>query len=87
MRGLFGKGTIDAKGPIVYVKNDKGFYGVETDDGKRYEPIGLFSDFKEDGMRAKFKATRLKGPSPHGWGKPIDIFYLERIVKIGKQKP
>ncbi|MCX6088883.1 MAG: hypothetical protein NTX88_00620 [Candidatus Atribacteria bacterium] len=61
-------------GTVLYVDLEGGFYGINGDDGQRYDPANLPADFKKDGLRIHFEA-RIKSnqENTHMWGKSIEI--------------
>jgi hypothetical protein len=47
---------IRAKGRIVYQDLEGGFWGIEADDGRKFDPITLDEEFHKDGLRVVFEA-------------------------------
>jgi hypothetical protein len=47
---------IRAKGRIVYQDLEGGFWGIEADDGRKFDPIALDEEFHKDGLRVVFEA-------------------------------
>ena len=45
--------TFELQGTVVKNDLEGGFFAIEGNDGKTYEPINLPEAFKEDGMRVK----------------------------------
>ena len=67
-------------GTIVYNEIEGGFYGIKTDDGKKYNPINLDAPFRKDGLRVKFDANPKKGMvGIHMWGEYIEIIHIEAL--------
>ncbi len=72
--------TVDGTGTIVYNDFEGGFYGIIGDEGLKLDPINLPLEFKEDGLRVRFKAILLHNVfSYHMWGKVAIILEIERI--------
>jgi hypothetical protein len=45
--------TFEFQGTVLKNDLEGGFFAIEGDDGKTYEPINLPEAFKQDGMRVK----------------------------------
>ncbi len=64
-------------GKIVYLDFEGGFYGIEADDGSKYDPINLPPKFMAKGLRIKFKAKILRDrESIHMWGEIVELLYI-----------
>ncbi len=71
--------TFTARGTIKHVPFEGGFYGIEGDDGERYDPISIPEEFLENGMRVKFKARKNDGlVSIHMWGHHIELIEIKK---------
>ena len=67
-------GHISANGTVTYVDLEGGFYGIVTDDGERYLPIGLEDRYRVDGMRLTFSGRVVPDAvTLQQWGTPIEI--------------
>jgi hypothetical protein len=67
-------------GTIVYNEIEGGFYGIKSDDGKKYNPINLDAPFRKDGLRVKFDANPKKGMvGIHMWGEYVEIIHIETL--------
>lgn len=67
-------------GTIVYHEIEGGFYGIEADDGKKYNPVNLDESFRKDGLRVKFDAKLKKGMvGIHMWGEYVQILKIEKL--------
>lgn len=67
-------------GTIVFNEIEGGFYGIKTDDGKKYNPINLDAPFRKDGLRVKFDANPKKGMvGIHMWGEYVEIIHIETL--------
>ena len=51
--GLQGKNTFELQGTVVKNDLEGGFFAIDGDDGKAYEPLNLPEDFQNNGMRIK----------------------------------
>jgi len=72
--------TVGGTGTIVYNDFEGGFYGIIEDEGLKLDPINLPSEFKDDGLRVRFKAKLLPDVfSYHMWGIVAIILEIERI--------
>ncbi|RLG67596.1 hypothetical protein DRN93_04250, partial [archaeon] len=63
-----GEEVISANGTIKYIPIKGGFYGIITDEGKKYLPLNLPEEFKKDGLRVWFKAKPRKVATIQMWG-------------------
>lgn len=67
-------------GTIVFQELEGGFYGIEADDGKKYNPINLDESYRKDGLRVKFDANLKKGMvGIHMWGQYVEILKIEKL--------
>jgi len=65
-------------GFIKYIELEGGFFGIMTEDGSKYFPDYLDSDFKVDGLSVRVQATpqeQILGIQM--WGTPIEIIKIE----------
>jgi hypothetical protein len=46
------EGTI-ITGTVIYMDLEGGFYGIKGDDGNKYDPLNLSSEYQKDGIRIK----------------------------------
>jgi hypothetical protein len=71
----------DAKGAIVAVRADAGWWGIapDADRGTRYAPDRLPDEFKIDGLRVTFSG-RVKpvDPNVRAWGVPLELTAIRR---------
>ncbi len=67
-------------GRIRHVQLEGGFYGIITEDGGKLDPVNLPEDFKEDGLRIRFKSSE-KGQMAgiHMWGTLVEILEIEEL--------
>jgi len=66
--------TFEITGTVVYKSIEGGFFAIDADDGKKYDPIGLPGQFRKDGLKVKVTA-RLKRDvfSFHMYGSIIEV--------------
>ena len=84
LSGCLEKYKIEDTGTIVFNDFEGGFYGIISDEfhegENKFDPINLPSEFKQDGLRVKFKAFVAFGQySYHMWGTIIRIIEIERL--------
>jgi hypothetical protein len=71
-----------ATGTVTWVPIEGGFFGIVSDDGKRYDPINLPAEFAQDGMRVRFTAkTDPDMASFHMWGTIVSIIDMYPISR------
>jgi hypothetical protein len=67
-------------GTVMYIPIEGGFYGLVADDGKKYDPINLPEEYKQNGLRVKFQVERKKSmASIHMWGIIAEIVKIEKL--------
>jgi inhibitor of cysteine peptidase len=72
--------TINTGGRISFINLEGGFYGIYGDDGNKYDPVNLPTDFQKDSLRVIFEGTILSGQSStHMWGKLFEIKHIELL--------
>ncbi len=72
--------TISATGTVRYQDLEGGFWGIIGDDGAKYDPMELGSQFQKEGLRVSFKATpETDMMSTHMWGTIINLTHIEVI--------
>ena len=66
---------------VVHVPLEGGFYGLRTDNGKRYDPgKSLPKQFRQPDLRVRVEGKVLAGvPTIRMWGKVIEIQKIEVI--------
>ncbi len=71
---------IKAKGTIVHIKLEGGFFGIIADDGNKYLPVNLSKEFQKDGLKVKFEGKfRPDLSGIHMWGKYIEITKINEL--------
>lgn len=71
---------IEIIGTVKHINLEGGFFAIEADDGNKYNPTGLPTEFEKDGLKVKVVA-RLKGniASIRMFGKIIEIVSIESL--------
>ena len=78
--GCISSDSISAKGRVVFVDLEGGFYGILGENGEKYYPINLNQSFKVDGLHVKFEGRLCRNISTaYMWGKPVEITKIEII--------
>ena len=67
-------------GTVRHVDLGGGFYGIETDDGMKLDPVNLPEDFQEDGVRIRLRVEWLEDRvSIRMWGRIVCLLSIERL--------
>lgn len=64
---------ISGIGTVKYLDFEGGFYGIETDDGKRFNPQNLDAEYRQDGLRVRFRAEKQDLMTTQMWGTSVKI--------------
>jgi hypothetical protein len=71
--------TINTTGVVIRVDLEGGFYAIQGDDGKHYDPLSsLPADFHVPGIKIRFAATPKRVMTTHMWGTTITILELSQ---------
>jgi hypothetical protein len=79
---------MDADGPEVervtgtvrHVDLEGGFYGIETDDGRKLDPVNLPEEIRQDGLRIEARVEVLRDRvSIRMWGTLVRIVEFKRL--------
>jgi hypothetical protein len=71
---------IQGTGTIQFNDFEGGFYGIVDDDGEKYDPINLPSEYEEDGIRVSYTIKILEDQaSIHQWGLMVEIIEIEGL--------
>ena len=72
--------VISATGTVRFFPQEGGFFAINSDDGKTYDPINLDVKHQNDGLRVRFKA-RLRGDimGTHMVGPIVEILTIEPV--------
>lgn len=76
-------------GTIAYQDLEGGFYGIVGDDGKKYLPLDLDAQYRQNGMRVVFEYMEAGDVATiQMWGIPVNITFIEEtetfdlVVKV-----
>lgn len=70
----------EVTGTIRFVDLEGGFYGIETDEGARLDPVNLPAEFRKDGLRIRAHVERVRDQvSFRMWGSLVRITAIERL--------
>lgn len=77
--GRGGSATSEGRGTVRYIDLEGGFYGIESDDGARLDPVNLPEEFRVDGARVRYWAVPAEGrASIHMWGTLVEIVEIRK---------
>ena len=66
--------TFEILGTVVYRSMEGGFYAIDGDNGRKYDPISLPDSFRKDGLKVKVTARpRTDARSIHMYGTIIEV--------------
>lgn len=66
--------SFEIVGTITYKNLEGGFYAIDGDNGKKYDPINLPQSFRKDGLRVKVTARpRRDAMSLHMYGAIVEV--------------
>jgi len=66
--------TFEIQGTIVRKNIEGGFYAIDGDDGRKYNPINLSESFRKDGLKVKVTARlRMDAMSVYMYGAIIEV--------------
>lgn len=72
--------TITFTGTIRRVELEGGFWAIESDDGRTYDPRSLPADFQHDGLRVRVRARpRHDMMGTHMRGPIVDVVEIARL--------
>jgi hypothetical protein len=67
-------------GTVRHVELEGGFFGIVDEQGNRFDPVNLPERFEKDGLRVKFRMTKLQDRmSFHMWGTLVKITKIEKF--------
>ncbi|PSQ70670.1 MAG: hypothetical protein BRD38_04875 [Bacteroidetes bacterium QH_9_67_14] len=71
---------VSGLGTVRYVQLEGGFYGIVADDSTRYLPQDLGTDYREDGLRVRFRAAvQDSAMTMEMWGTPVEMLDILRV--------
>jgi hypothetical protein len=69
-----------AKGKVVFNSFEGGFWGLETDDGRKLRPIdGLPEAFRHSDLKVEFDYRESSSFSFSMWGESIDLVSIHTV--------
>jgi hypothetical protein len=82
--GAAGGRALTVTGTVRHLDLEGGFYGIEGDDGTKWDPVNLPEDFQKDGVRVRVRVVEVKDRvSTHMWGKLVRILEIKRLPPAG----
>lgn len=73
-------GTLSITGQVSFQSLEGGFYGIVANDGKRYDPLNLPAEFRQDGLRIRVTGNaRTDVATFRQWGTPLEITTIQRL--------
>ncbi|MBN1362261.1 MAG: hypothetical protein JW993_16825 [Sedimentisphaerales bacterium] len=71
--------TLLITGTVRHIPLEGGFYGIEADNNRRYDPVNLPDEFKQDGLPVACRVRILRSrASFHMWGQLVEIVDIRR---------
>jgi hypothetical protein len=70
---------VSARGTVVYLSLEGGFYGIIGDDGQHWDPENLPGAYAIDSLRVSFRAVVTDQPTAHQWGRTVRLVSIKRI--------
>jgi hypothetical protein len=67
------------KGTSKYVDLGSGFWGIETKDGKKYQPIPMPEQLKLEGHEVECSAVKIDAMNMFMWGETVKIVSFKTI--------
>lgn len=69
---------IRTTGKMVYLDLEGGFWGIEADDGRKFDPLELDEKFHKEGLRVVFEAVpNTDMMSTRMWGTLVELRKIE----------
>lgn len=71
---------ISIRGKAVYISLEMGFWGIQTPSGKKYLPINMPEQLKENGAEVACRVVEVDDMvSSQMWGVPVKVISFETI--------
>jgi len=71
---------VSGTGEIVFVDLEGGFFGIVADDGQRFDPLNLDTEFRVSGLKVRFLGSVRKNVIGfHMWGTPLELIQIEKL--------
>lgn len=75
--------TVAANATVTYIDLEGGFYGLVTDDGRKFLPGNLPAEYRRDGLLVQFSAdVQDDGAGIQMWGTPVEIRSIELVEGV-----
>lgn len=62
---------------VRWIPLEGGFYGLVTDDGRKFIPLNLPETFKKEGLKIRVKGRVENVVTIHMWGTPFEIYEID----------
>ncbi len=62
---------------VRWVPLEGGFFGLVTEDGRKFLPLNLPADFRSDGLKVKVEGRTKDVITIYMWGRPFEISNIE----------
>lgn len=73
------EGAVSARGIVVRVELEGGFYGIVSETGERYDPMNLPEEFREDSLQVFFEGIPKEDVVTfRQWGTPLELSTIRR---------
>jgi hypothetical protein len=73
---------IEAQGTITYVGLEGGFWGIMTEDGRKFDPVDLPDKFKKNGLKVRVKLRpRDDLAGTHMWGQMVEVVEIAEVTR------
>lgn len=67
-------------GTVVHVDLSGGFWGIEGDNGEKYQPTSSLPDkFRQEGLKVKAEIKPSDSFTIFMWGKSVDVKRIEKL--------
>jgi predicted small lipoprotein YifL len=74
------KGSFEITGKITFKEIEGGFYAIEGNDGKKYDPINLPEDFRREGLSVRIVAEKKTGVmTARMYGTVIELLEISKL--------
>lgn len=74
------KGSFEITGEITFKEIEGGFYAIEGNDGRKYDPLNLPEDFRREGLAVKIVAEKKTGVmSARMYGTVIELLEISKL--------
>jgi len=71
--------TVKFTGTVHYIPLEGGFWGLVTGDGKKYDPLNLAEEYRQEGLAVQVEARVRNRAGIHMWGAMIEIVDIRRL--------